>query len=64
MFTSLSSRALHIELAEDSSTDRFILALCRFRSRRGYPKPIISNNDFKLDNPRIKNDLKTYHVEV
>ena len=44
IFTCLSSRALHIELAGGLSTDSFILALRRFISRRGYPKSIMSDN--------------------
>ena len=44
IFTCLSSRALHIELAEELSTGSFILALFRFMSRRGYPKCITNDN--------------------
>ena len=64
IFPRLSSRALHMELAKDPSTDRFVLVLCRFRPRRGYPKSIISNNSFKLDNSRIKDNLNTHYVDV
>ncbi|XP_057292547.1 uncharacterized protein LOC130621256 [Hydractinia symbiolongicarpus] len=44
LFTCMTSRALHIELAGDLSTDSFILALRRFISRRGNPKTITSDN--------------------
>ena len=44
IFTYLASRALHIELAGDLSTDSFISALHRFTARRGDPQTIISDN--------------------
>ncbi|XP_057299494.1 uncharacterized protein LOC130630114 [Hydractinia symbiolongicarpus] len=44
LFTCMTSRAVHIELAGDLSTDSFILALRRFISRRGNPKTITSDN--------------------
>ena len=62
IFTCLSSRDLHIELAGDLSTGSFILALHRFISKRGYPKSIRSDNGTqrelsealtKLENNRI-----------
>ena len=40
----LASRALHIELAGDLSTDSFISALCRFTARRSNPQTITSDN--------------------
>ena len=45
IFTCLSIRAVHIELAGNLSTDNFILALRRSISRRGHPKNIFSNNE-------------------
>ena len=42
--TCLSTRAVHIELVGNLSTDNFILALYRFISRRGYPMNIFSDN--------------------
>ena len=44
LFTCLTTRTLHLELAGDLSTDSFILALRRFRARRGNPKVIRSDN--------------------
>ncbi|XP_057310467.1 uncharacterized protein LOC130648433 [Hydractinia symbiolongicarpus] len=43
LFTCMTSRAVHIELARDLSTDSFILALRRYISRRGNPKTITSD---------------------
>ena len=44
IFTCLTTRAIHIELAGDLSTDSFLLALRRFISRRGYVKVMRSDN--------------------
>ena len=44
IFTCLTTRAIHLELAGDLSTDCFIMALRRFRSRRGNVKSIRSDN--------------------
>ena len=44
VFTCLTYRAIHLELAGDLSTDRFIMALQRFASRRGKPRSIGSDN--------------------
>ena len=41
IFTCLSTRAVHIELVGNLSTDNFILALRRFISRRRHPKNIL-----------------------
>ena len=45
IFTCLSTRAVHIELAGNLSTDNFILALRRSISRRGHPKNIFSDKE-------------------
>ena len=44
LFTCTATRAVHIEMAYDLSTDGFINAFVRFVSRRGVPKEIISDN--------------------
>ena len=44
IFTCLSTRAVHIELVGNLSTNNFILALRQFISRRGHPKNIFSDN--------------------
>ena len=44
IFTCLTTRAVHLEVAGDLSTDSFIVALRRFRGRRGNPKTIRSDN--------------------
>ena len=40
----MTTRAVYLELAGDTSTDSFILALCRFKARSGHPKGIQSDN--------------------
>ena len=44
MFTCLVTRAVHLELCEDLSTDCLPMAIRRFVSRRGYPDVIVSDN--------------------
>ncbi|VDK17567.1 unnamed protein product [Anisakis simplex] len=50
LFTCLSNRAVHLEIAEDISTYGFMHCLRRFIARRGTPKDILSDNGtiFKL----------------
>ena len=40
----MSTRVIHLELADDFSADSLIQALRRFISRRGNPKQIHSDN--------------------
>ena len=44
IFTCLSTRAVHVDLASDLTTDRFLLALRRIISLYGTPKRIRSDN--------------------
>lgn len=44
LFVCLATKAVHIELVSDLSTDAFILTLKRFISRRGNPAVIYSDN--------------------
>ena len=44
VFTFFTTRATHLELAGDLSTDSFIPALKRFIARRGQPKVMYSDN--------------------
>ena len=77
LFTCLTTRSIHLELAGDLSTDSFILALRRFRARRGNPRVIRSDNGTnfvgaerelrealqKLDQGKIKNELSANNIE-
>ncbi|GFS28562.1 integrase catalytic domain-containing protein, partial [Nephila pilipes] len=44
LFTCATTRALHIELVSDLTTDKFLLALQRFVGRRGLPNTIYTDN--------------------
>ena len=44
LFVCFTTRAVHLELVSDLSTDAFIAALKRFVARRGRPKDIYSDN--------------------
>ena len=44
VFTCLTVRAIHLELASDLSIDAFMMALCRFYSHQGDVKIIRSDN--------------------
>ena len=73
----MTTRAVHLELAGDMLTDRFILALHRFRARRGHPKSIRSDNESnfigaerelkdalsKLDQKKIINELNENRIQ-
>ena len=48
IFTCLSSRAVHVDLAPDYSTEKFLMVLRRFVSLRGYPKKLLSDNGPQL----------------
>ncbi|XP_064637849.1 uncharacterized protein LOC135494029 [Lineus longissimus] len=45
LFTYLSTRALHLELADSLETDDFLLCLRNFIGRRGHPKEMFSDNE-------------------
>ena len=44
LFTCLSVRAVHLEIAHSLTTDSCIMAIRRMAARRGYPKRIFSDN--------------------
>ena len=44
IFTCLTVRTVHTELASNLTTDAFVLTLRRFIVHRGKPKEILSNN--------------------
>ena len=44
LFTCLTIRAVHLELATDLTADQFLQTLRRFIARRGTPKQILSDN--------------------
>lgn len=48
LFTCLTSRAVHLEIAHSLTTDSFIAAFQRFVSRRGVPQKVFSDNGTNL----------------
>ena len=56
IFTCLSTRAVHLEVAEGLDTDSFINTLRRFVNRRGHPKMITSDcgSNFKGASKELK----------
>ena len=44
LFTCMSTRAVHLELVTDMTTDEFLMALRRFIAQRGKPDSILSDN--------------------
>ena len=77
LFTCMTTRAVHLELAGDMTTDIFILALHRFTVKRGHAKSIPSDNrsNFigaerelkdalsKLDQKKIVNELNENRIQ-
>ena len=73
LFTCLVTRAIHLELTLEMSTEKFLLDLCRFVARHGSPCEIISDNasTFKLAQDTIAKlwgqvltdtDIRSYSV--
>ncbi|XP_061706638.1 uncharacterized protein LOC133517360 [Cydia pomonella] len=69
LFVCLVTRAIHLELVSDLSSDGYLLALKRFISRRGKPVEIISDNgknfvglmnDFEKFLSSISGDIQEY----
>lgn len=60
LFTCLSTRAVHLEIANSLSTDSCIMAIRRFVSRRGCPEEIFSDNgtNFHGSHNELKAALK------
>ena len=70
LFTCLVTRAIHLELVSDMSTEEFLFALRRFVALRGTPKEIFSDNalQFKTANATLdlvwKNVIKSEYVQT
>ena len=76
MFTCLTTRATHFELAGDLSIETFILALKGFITRRGQPKVMYSDNGSnfrraekelgdsfsKIDFDKVSKTLTNYNI--
>ena len=63
IFTGLRYRAVHLEVAEDLSTDRFISAILRFVGRRGPPRVIYSDNGTRFKRAEVIEALKSWNLE-
>lgn len=64
IFTCGATRALHLELVPDLSTDTFLLCLKRFVSRQGTPNLIVTDNakTFKAASKNLVNLFKSPNV--
>ena len=59
VFVCFTTKAVHLELTRDISTDAFLHFLQRFMSRRGLCRNIYSDNDTKF--VRARNELQDLH---
>lgn len=66
IFTCLTTRAIHLELCENLTTDSCILAIRRFMARRGEPETILSDNgtNFKGAEREIRQSLAEIEHDV
>ncbi|KAK6760056.1 hypothetical protein RB195_021539 [Necator americanus] len=66
LFTCMSTRALHLEVANDNSTAQFLLAFRRFMARRGTPDSVLSDNapTFKLGKEIFTNELMGFEQDA
>lgn len=65
IFNCLSTRAVHVDLTADYSTDKFLMVLRRFVSIRGYPSKLYSDNGPQLvaANEELTNIVKGWNQE-
>ena len=65
IFTCLVMRAIHIEMLHSMEADSFINALMRFKSRRGVPKTIRSDNgtNFVRGDKEIRNSIGEWNQD-
>ena len=61
LFTCLTTRAVHIEVAQSLDTESCLAAVTRFIARRGYPSPISSDNGTNFVG--AANELKSFMNE-
>ena len=61
LFTCLTTRAVHIEVAQSLDTESCLAAVTRFIARRGYPNTIISDNGTNFVG--AANELKAFMNE-
>ena len=63
LFTCASTRAIHLELTPDLSTNSFIRVLKRFIGRRGFPGLIISDNGTTFKDAKVKKFTLERNIE-
>ena len=63
IFNCLATRAVHVDLAADYSTEKLIMVLRRFVSIRGFPSNLYSDNGPQLvaANEELKNVVKGWN---
>ena len=64
IFTCSLSRAVHLELVENSTTEQFLSAFRRFISRRGTPQFVLSDNASNLKRAERTLDYIFEHRDV
>ena len=65
VFTCLTTRAVHLEVAYEMTADSFLLAFGRFVARRGVPKVVYSDNgsNFTAAEKELKDELEAINAQ-
>ena len=62
LYTCASSRAVHLDLVPNMSTQAFVRSVKRFTARRGVPRLVVSDNGSAFKSEELKRLLAEYSI--